>query len=654
MPALAIDFGTTTTVAAVRFDDGVVRLVTIEGTPLMPSAVYLGDNGVLLVGRDAERQARLDPARFEPNPKRRIDDGEILLGPAALPVAEVIGAVLRRVLDEAVRMVGGMPTRVVLTHPARWGGARRQTLVEAARRARMGNRIQLVPEPVAAASHFADRGDTHFAPGTGVAVYDLGGGTFDAAVVRRSDSGWVVVAESGLPELGGVDFDQALLELVGEREGSRHPDQWRAMTVGSDAAGRRARRVLATDVRDAKESLSRWPQTDLPMPAPFDDVTVTRADFESLIRDRVRRTVELLATQLSDARGPSGSVAGIYLVGGSSRIPLVTQLIRELLGVSPIALGQPETVVAVGALTATSPPQPGVRSSMQPPRGPGSGAQPPTGPPSGRQPIGPTSAAQPPTRPPSGGPPPIAPAGGWGRPPRGWWSRGRILSVAAAVVVVAAASITAAALSGVERSTSNETTGPATSPGSPPAPTTSRLTTTAPSPSAASTSSAPTSARTTTGPTSTSTRSSPTRPSPTASAGPFDKYFPDPNVRAYMSSISIHIAACQAYDPKYTSTQCTLDNGLRVEISAGQKRRASAPDSTDTVGTGAATWRESRWRAGHGAGRLRTWLYNGLASRPALYWDRNGAVNGFLTAPGKDTTTTARALMTTWEKDFKR
>src|ERR687885_2899560 len=100
MRVLGIDFGTSNTVAMVRTADSRTRPLLFDGSPLLPSAVYLNTDGRMLVGRDAERHARLDPARFEPNPKRRIDDGTLLLGDVVVPVTEALGAVLRRVYDE--------------------------------------------------------------------------------------------------------------------------------------------------------------------------------------------------------------------------------------------------------------------------------------------------------------------------------------------------------------------------------------------------------------------------------------------------------------------------------------------------------------------------------------------------------------------------
>src|ERR1044071_9041601 len=95
--ALGVDFGTSNTVAVARWPDGRARPILVDGSPLLPSAVYAEPDGQLIVGRDAVHSARIDPGRFEPNPKRRIDDGEVLLGDREVPVPELITAVLTRV-----------------------------------------------------------------------------------------------------------------------------------------------------------------------------------------------------------------------------------------------------------------------------------------------------------------------------------------------------------------------------------------------------------------------------------------------------------------------------------------------------------------------------------------------------------------------------
>jgi actin-like ATPase involved in cell morphogenesis len=258
--------------------------------------------------------------------------------------------VLGRVSEETSRqLAGARPDEVRLTHPAQWGQVRRNVLLEAARQVGMGANIVLVPEPVAAAAHFASFPDRSLAPGQALAVYDLGAGTFDCAVVGATQMGFAVLSEDGLSDLGGLDVDQALAEYVGREVSYRDPSRWQRLLRPESTADRRAQRALREDVKAAKETLSRHPQTEVPMPEPFDDVLVTRTELEALIRPSLLRSVELLAATIrSTGMAPHG-LAGIYLVGGSSRIPLVATLIADRLHVVPTSLDQPETAVGLGA-----------------------------------------------------------------------------------------------------------------------------------------------------------------------------------------------------------------------------------------------------------------------------------------------------------------
>jgi len=345
-----VDLGTSNTVAVLSAHGRPPRVVEVDGSTNMPSAVFAAEDGTLVVGRDAERRARLDPARFEPNPKRRVDEGTLLLGDTIVPVGEALAAVLRRVAEETSRQLGGAtPDEVRLTHPAQWGAMRRNVLLGAARLAGLGSNLVLVPEPVAAAAHFASFPDRALAPGQALAVYDLGGGTFDCAVVGATNNGYVVLAEDGLPDLGGLDVDQALLEHVGRQVSQRDPARWQRLLRPESTGDRRAQRALREDVKAAKEALSRHAQTEVPLPEPFEDVLVTRAELEALIRPSLLRSVELLAATIRSAGMTPESLAGIYLVGGSSRIPLIATLIAEQLRVVPTSLDQPETAVALGA-----------------------------------------------------------------------------------------------------------------------------------------------------------------------------------------------------------------------------------------------------------------------------------------------------------------
>lgn len=350
MRVLSVDLGTSNTAAVLSAHGRPPRVVEVDGSATMPSSVFADESGNLIVGRDAERRARLDPSRFEPNPKRRVDEGTLLLGDNVVAVTDALAAVLRRVNEETKRQLGGSNAdEVRLTHPAQWGPVRRNVLLSAARLAGMGPNLALVPEPVAAAAHFASISTRSFAAGQALAVYDLGAGTFDVAVVGATQHGFTVLAEGGLPDLGGLDVDQALLEHVGRHVSFRDPHRWQHMLRPESTADRRTQRALREDVKQAKEALSRYPQTEVPMPEPFEDVLVTRGELEALVRPSLLRSVEVLAGTVRSAGTTPDALAGIYLVGGASRIPLVATLIGEQLRVVPTSLDQPETAVALGA-----------------------------------------------------------------------------------------------------------------------------------------------------------------------------------------------------------------------------------------------------------------------------------------------------------------
>ncbi|WP_410668523.1 type VII secretion-associated protein [Amycolatopsis sp. cmx-4-68] len=372
---VAVDFGTSSTCVVASVNGRDPQVVVIDGQPLMSSAVFAAADGTLFVGQEAERQAAVDPSRYEPNPKRRIDEGELLLGDSVLRVTDVVHAVLGRAVAEARRLAGEAEVDLlVLTHPADWGAIRTRLLRQAA--GGLAREVALVPEPVAAAVYHAatfapqdvtsDR-TVEFSgrPGDALAVLDLGGGTVDVSVVRRlppdtardragrpQRGGFQVLATRGDPAFGGADIDQALLEHVGSLVSAPDPDAWRQLVEGRELVDRRRRRVLRQDVRGAKETLSRHAYTDVPMPPPFADAHVTREDLERLIAAPLGRAVELTVAAIGDAGLRPKQLTAIFLVGGSSRIPMISRLVHERTGVVPTSLDQPETVVARGALRA--------------------------------------------------------------------------------------------------------------------------------------------------------------------------------------------------------------------------------------------------------------------------------------------------------------
>ncbi len=348
-PALGVDFGTSNTVAVARWPDGRARPILIDGSPLLPSAVYAEPDGQLVVGRDAVHSARLDPGRFEPNPKRRIDDGSVLLGDRELPVVELVAAVLARVAEEWQRAVGPAPTDVTLTCPATWGAARRTLLAEAAARAGWAD-VRLVAEPVAAATYFAEVLGRDVPIGSVVVVHDFGAGTFDASVVARTAEGFEVMAVDGRDDIGGLDVDAAIVAHLGALFADR--PEWQRLTEPGTVADRRAQRELWDDVRVAKERLSRTQSADLVVPVLNAEVHLTRDELEKLARPVLDQTVQVTGSLLRWADLPAGRLAGVFLVGGASRIPLVATLLHRELGEAPVVIEQPELVVAEGSLLA--------------------------------------------------------------------------------------------------------------------------------------------------------------------------------------------------------------------------------------------------------------------------------------------------------------
>ncbi|QRP51219.1 type VII secretion-associated protein [Amycolatopsis sp. FDAARGOS 1241] len=369
-----MDFGTSSTCVVASVNGREPQVVVVDGQPLMSSAVYAAADGTLFVGQEAERQAAVDPSRYEPNPKRRIDEGELLLGDSVLRVTDVIHAVLARAVGEARRLAADAEADLlVLTHPADWGAIRTRLLRQAA--GGLARKVALVPEPVAAAVYHAatftpvpqpDGRTVEFSgrPGDALAVLDLGGGTVDVSVVQRlpegasapgrppQRGGFQVLATRGDPGFGGADVDQALLDHIGSLVSDADPQAWRQLVTGHELTDRRRRRVLRQDVRGAKETLSRHTYTDVPMPPPFTDAHVTRDDLEKLIAAPLGRTVELTSAAIADAGLRPKQLTAIFLVGGSSRIPMISRLVHERTGVVPTSLDQPETVVARGALRA--------------------------------------------------------------------------------------------------------------------------------------------------------------------------------------------------------------------------------------------------------------------------------------------------------------
>lgn len=350
--AVGIDLGTSNTVALIRRPDGRTRPVLFDGQPILASAVFLDDRGAVHVGRDAQRLAQVDPSRYEPNPKRRVDEGRVLLGDREIPVADLLAAPLSRVARAVHEAVGHLP-RAVLACPVGWGQARRAVLLAAAARAGW-QQTELVFEPVAAARYLTVTLGRPVPPGGVLAVFDFGGGTLDVALVRNDSGTLTVVGTGGSEHLGGIDFDAALVSHLSGLLAQRHPAIWAQISAPADALARRHRQAFWDDVRAAKEMLSRATVAPVAVPGVDAALHLTRDELERVALPLVQHAVAELQTTLDRAGLARQALCGVFLVGGASRVPLVSRLLHAHLGLPPTVPDQPELPVAEGALLVSA------------------------------------------------------------------------------------------------------------------------------------------------------------------------------------------------------------------------------------------------------------------------------------------------------------
>ncbi|MEV4513899.1 Hsp70 family protein [Dactylosporangium sp. NPDC049525] len=354
---MAVDYGSSFTCAAMAVDGGPAEVLEIDNSRYLPSVVCLAENGELLTGRDAVQEAGVFPRRAELHPKRAlVTSAAIRLGDRTVETVELAAATLRRVTAEAVRRMGSPPDRLVLTHPAAWSAGETARLAEAAARAGLPAPL-LLPEPVAAAVCYATQpGARPVPPGGNIAVYDLGGGTFDTAVLRRTpDGGFEVCGPvGGDPHFGGEDLSRALRDLVAGhvRHDNDDAEAWDRLWSDPTVTGQQLRATQLGQLGQAKESLSGRTTVMVPVHGVDSPVRLTRAEFEAAIEDALQATVEELVRTVAAAGLRPEQLAAIYLTGGSSRIPRVADLIAARTSILPTAYGDPKAVVCLGALAA--------------------------------------------------------------------------------------------------------------------------------------------------------------------------------------------------------------------------------------------------------------------------------------------------------------
>src|SRR6195952_691539 len=405
---LGVDLGTTFTAAAVSRGDQPEMVTLGDRSAAIPSVVMIREDGSSLIGDAAHRRAIAQPARVAREVKRRLGDPTpLILGGEPHSAAQILSRLLRAAVDTAAAPAGRRPDGIVLTHPANWGPYKRELFDSVPRLADL-TAVSMVTEPEAAAAHYAS--NARVTKGSVVAVYDLGGGTFDATVLRQLDEGFAFLGPpEGIEGLGGIDFDEAVFAHV-----DRSLD---GALSGLDLDDPRAAATLVRVRQDcvlAKEALSGDTETSVPVLLPdlATEVRLTRGEFEEMIRAPIEATVSSLRRALDAADIAPADLSNVLLVGGSSRIPLVSQMLSAELGHPTAVDTHPKHAVALGAALLAGRRRAGAPRPGTPVRG--TPLPPPAGRPADRR-RGAPGPAGPPPAPPAGGPPPGRGAGG----PRG-------------------------------------------------------------------------------------------------------------------------------------------------------------------------------------------------------------------------------------------
>jgi molecular chaperone DnaK len=412
---LGIDLGTTRTAAAIgRLDarPGETEIVNLgDRASAVPSVLYLGDDGSVVVGEAAERRAVSSPDHVVREFKRRIGDPTpLIVGGRPWAPEDLSARLVRWVVDRVAQREAGPAARIAVTLPASWGPHKTERLGGAL--AAQGLQVSYLAEPQAAALHYASA--ERVEPGSTIAVYDFGGGTFDAAVVHKDGHTFKLLGRpEGVDRLGGIDFDEIVFEhvMAGMPEAFEGLDENDPAVLSAIAAIRR-------ECVEAKEALSSDTEVSIPVltPKAQGSVRMHRSEFEAAIRPQVEDTVDALQRAVASAGLAPQQLSAVLLVGGSSRIPLVGQLVSELLG-RPVTVDvDPKNAISMGAVLSLLPTPPtgsGPRPRVPAPRTGGSARFPIAAAAAGAPPLGGGGPQGPPPRPPAG------PPGGYGPGPMG-------------------------------------------------------------------------------------------------------------------------------------------------------------------------------------------------------------------------------------------
>ena len=342
---IGIDLGTTNSVVAVMEGGKPTVIANAEGMRTTPSIVGFSKTGERLVGQLAKRQAILNPDKTIASIKRHMgEDFKKNIDGKDYTPQEISAMILRKLADDASSYLGEKVTSAVITVPAYFNDAQRQATKDAGKIAGL-DVLRIVNEPTAAALAYGLEKETS----EKVLVFDLGGGTFDVSILEIGDGVHEVLSTSGDTHLGGDDFDQKIMDWIcaefKKQEGMDLSNDKQAMQRIKEAAEK------------AKCELSSVVETNINLPfitadangPKHLDLNLSRAKFEELSYDLLERCKKPVEQALSDAGLSKNEINEVVLVGGSTRIPAVQQLVKEYTGKDPNQSVNPDEVVAVGA-----------------------------------------------------------------------------------------------------------------------------------------------------------------------------------------------------------------------------------------------------------------------------------------------------------------
>ena len=342
---IGIDLGTTNSVVAVMEGGKPTVIANAEGMRTTPSIVGFSKTGERLVGQLAKRQAILNPDKTIASIKRHMgEDYKKNIDGKDYTPQEISAMILRKLADDASNYLGEKVTSAVITVPAYFNDAQRQATKDAGKIAGL-DVLRIVNEPTAAALAYGLEKDKS----EKVLVFDLGGGTFDVSILEIGDGVHEVLSTSGDTHLGGDDFDQKIINWICEEFKKQE-----GMDLTSD---KQAMQRIKEAAEKAKCELSSVVETTISLPYITADangpkhleLTLSRAKFEDLSRDLLDRCKKPVEQALSDAGLSKNDINEVVLVGGSTRIPAVQQLVKEYTGKEPNQSVNPDEVVAVGA-----------------------------------------------------------------------------------------------------------------------------------------------------------------------------------------------------------------------------------------------------------------------------------------------------------------